>query len=66
MALVTQSEFFDYYQQSTATEEKDMTLADLVIVSRVSVAGNLLGPGSWRRTITRSTRALMRLRGRSC
>ena len=31
MALITQSEFFDYYQQSTATEEKDMTLADLVI-----------------------------------
>ncbi len=31
MALITQSEFFDYYQQSIATDEKDMTLADLVI-----------------------------------
>lgn len=31
MALITQEEFFSFYQQAIATDERDTTLADLVV-----------------------------------
>ena len=68
MALITQSEFFSLLpaERPGREEKDDVTLADLVLDHTCLSGCKPTSDGSWRRTITRSTRALMRPQGKSC
>ena len=56
MALIERDEFFDYYQQTATTDQKDMTLADLVADHVSAWLETYLGRKLARATYTQHTR----------